>query len=85
MHGRHAFTIDNRKLSLSVAPGGGFIGDIHLVSDAPKLNISPMQVPPYQTIGVTMRSRSGATRPNSPAAARSAAAEASRESAEGKR
>lgn len=50
MHGRQAFTIANGHLSLSVAPGGGFIGDIRLVSKNPKLDISPMRVPNYQTI-----------------------------------
>lgn len=50
VHGREAFTISNRHFSLSVLPGGGFIGDVHLVSDKPNVAVSPLRVPDYQTI-----------------------------------
>lgn len=50
LHGRDAFIVSNGLLSLSVLPGGGYIGDVRLVSDDPGLNISPMRVPDYQTI-----------------------------------
>jgi hypothetical protein len=50
LHGREAFVLSNGRLSLSVLPGGGYIGDVRLVSDDPKLGVSPMRVPDYQTI-----------------------------------
>lgn len=50
LHGRHAFTLSNGHLSLSILSGGGFIGDVHLLSANPKLDINPMLVPEYQTI-----------------------------------
>jgi hypothetical protein len=50
VHGRDAFTISNRRLSLSVLSGGGFIGDVHLVSDQPQLAVNPLRVPEYQTM-----------------------------------
>lgn len=50
LHGRDAFTLANRRFSLSLCQGGGFIGDVRLVSKNPKLDISPMRVPAYQTI-----------------------------------
>jgi hypothetical protein len=50
LHGREALIIANGSLSLSVLPGGGFIADIHLISDDAALNLSPLRVPEYQTM-----------------------------------
>jgi hypothetical protein len=50
LHGRRALTLSNGRFSLSLLPGGGYIGDVHLVSADPRANISPMRVPDYQTI-----------------------------------
>lgn len=50
LHGRQALTMNNGLLSLSVLPGGGFIGDVRLVSRDPRLDISPMLVHRYPTI-----------------------------------
>jgi hypothetical protein len=50
LHGRDAITISNNRLSLSVLPGGGYIGDVHLVSADPLANFNPLRVPEYQTM-----------------------------------
>ena len=50
LHGRSALTLSNGSLSLSVLPGGGFIGDVHLTTGDPRADINPMRVPDYQTI-----------------------------------
>src|ERR1700744_5131761 len=50
LHGRDAFTLTNGVLSVSVLPGGGFIGDVHLVSQDPADSLSPLRVPEYQTM-----------------------------------
>ena len=42
LHGRQALAMNNGLLSLAVLPGGGFIGDVRLVSRDPRLDISPM-------------------------------------------
>jgi hypothetical protein len=48
--GRDAFTISNGRLALSVLPGVGFIGDVHLLTANSKTNVNPLRVPEYQTI-----------------------------------
>lgn len=50
LHGRSALTLGNGSLSLSVLPGGGFIGAVQLTTGDPRADINPMRVPDYQTI-----------------------------------
>lgn len=50
LHGRRAFVIENERMRVSTLPGGGFIGEVRLKSDDPKLSINVMRVPHYQTI-----------------------------------
>ena len=50
LHGRSALTLSNGRMSMSVLPGGGFIGAVHLTTGDPRADINPMRVPDYQTI-----------------------------------
>jgi hypothetical protein len=50
LHGRQAFVLENDRMRVSTLPGGGFIAEIRLKSDDPRLSINPMRVPFYQTI-----------------------------------
>jgi hypothetical protein len=50
LHGRSALTLSNGSMSMSVLPGGGFIGAVHLTTGDPRADINPMRVPDYQTI-----------------------------------
>jgi hypothetical protein len=43
-------SLANSKMVLSVLPGGGFIGDVHLTTGDPKVDVNPMRVPHYQTM-----------------------------------
>jgi hypothetical protein len=50
LHGRRAFILENGRMRMATLPGGGFIGEIRLVSDDPKKSVNPMRVPHYPTI-----------------------------------
>ena len=50
LHGRRAFVLENARMRVSTLPGGGFIGEVRLKSDDPKVSINVMRVPHYQTI-----------------------------------
>ncbi|MCP5119768.1 MAG: hypothetical protein GY953_53905, partial [bacterium] len=50
LHGRRALVIENGLMRVSTLPGGGYIGEVRLVSPEAKLSVNPMRVPHYQTI-----------------------------------
>lgn len=50
LHGRAALVLDNGRMRLSALPGGGYIGEVRLLSPDPKRNVNPMRVPHYPTI-----------------------------------
>ena len=45
LHGRQALTLSNGRMALSVLPGGGFIGAVHLTTGNPTADVNPMRVP----------------------------------------
>ena len=45
LHGRQALTLSNGRMALSVLPGGGFIGAVHLTTGDPTADVNPMRVP----------------------------------------
>ncbi|MFN3325675.1 MAG: hypothetical protein ACK5AZ_19440 [Bryobacteraceae bacterium] len=49
-HGRRAFVLENGLMRVSTLPGGGFIGEIRLLSPDPRKSVNPLRVPHYQTI-----------------------------------
>ena len=44
LHGRRALVIENGRMRVSTLPGGGYIGEVRLISEDPKLNVNPMRV-----------------------------------------
>ena len=45
IYGREGWVLQNGKIRVSLLRGGGHIADVRLVSDNPRLSISPMYVP----------------------------------------
>lgn len=50
LHGRDAWILENAVLRASILRGGGFIGELRMVSPDPRKSINPMRVPHYDTI-----------------------------------
>ena len=42
--------LENERIRVGVFPGGGYIGEVRLLSSDPKVNLNPMRVPHYDTI-----------------------------------
>ena len=50
LHGREAYTLENEKIRISMLTGGGYFGEIRLISSDPLKSVNPMRVPHYATI-----------------------------------
>lgn len=50
LHGRDALALSNGRMQLSVLPGGGFIGEVRLLTGRTSADVNPMRVPHYPTI-----------------------------------